>query len=95
MNKSVQGLKIEIEAIQRTQMETMLELENIGKRTGIERTSYVCMHMAPVNHKSDGLWLRQEIGRETCRGQKEFLHRVKCGRFSREDVTSQTHSTVA
>jgi hypothetical protein len=76
MNKSVQGLKIEIEAIQRTQMETMLELENIGKRTGIERTSYVCMHMAPVNHKSDGLWLRQEMGGGIYERQKVFWDRV-------------------
>jgi hypothetical protein len=34
MNKVVQELKIEIEAVKKTQTEANLELENLGKRTG-------------------------------------------------------------
>lgn len=33
-NKTVQDLKMEIEAINQTQNEGILELENLGKRTG-------------------------------------------------------------
>ena len=34
MNKTVQVLKREIEAIKKTQTEAILEMENLGKRTG-------------------------------------------------------------
>ena len=34
MNKTVQDLKMEIEAIKKTQTEGILEMENLGKRTG-------------------------------------------------------------
>ena len=34
MNKTVQNLKREMEAIKKTQIETILEMENLGKRTG-------------------------------------------------------------
>ena len=34
MNKTVQDLKMEIEAINKTQTQEILEMENIGKRTG-------------------------------------------------------------
>jgi hypothetical protein len=41
MNKMAQDLKMEIEAIKKTQMETILEFENLGKRTGtISPTEY-------------------------------------------------------
>lgn len=36
MNKTVQDLKMEIEAIKKTQTEGVLEMGNLGKRTGIE-----------------------------------------------------------
>lgn len=35
INKIVQELKMEIKAINKTQMEGILEMENLGKRTGI------------------------------------------------------------
>jgi predicted nucleic acid-binding Zn-ribbon protein len=34
VNKSIQNLKMEIETIKKSQRETTLELENLGKRTG-------------------------------------------------------------
>jgi hypothetical protein len=34
MNKTVQDLKVEIEAIKKTQTEEILEMENLGTRTG-------------------------------------------------------------
>ena len=34
MNKTIQDLKMEIEAIKKTQVEATLEMENLGKRTG-------------------------------------------------------------
>jgi hypothetical protein len=39
MNKTVQDLKMEIEAIKKTQTEGTLETENIGKRTVTTETS--------------------------------------------------------
>ena len=38
----------------------------------IERISYLCINVAPVNNKSNGLWLRQEIGGETS-GRERIL----------------------
>jgi hypothetical protein len=35
MNKTIQDLKMEIETIKKSQRETTLELENLGKRTGV------------------------------------------------------------
>ena len=35
MNKTVQELKMEIETIKKTQKETTLKLENVGKRSGV------------------------------------------------------------
>jgi predicted nucleic acid-binding Zn-ribbon protein len=39
MNKTIQDLKMEIETIQKSQRETTLELENLGKRSGVIDTS--------------------------------------------------------
>jgi predicted nucleic acid-binding Zn-ribbon protein len=35
MNKTIQDLKMEIEGIKKSQRETTLELENLGKRSGV------------------------------------------------------------
>jgi hypothetical protein len=35
MNKTIQNLKMEIETIKKTQKETTLKLENVGKRSGV------------------------------------------------------------
>jgi predicted nucleic acid-binding Zn-ribbon protein len=35
LNKVIQNLKVEIETIKKTQMKANLEMENLGKRTGI------------------------------------------------------------
>jgi prefoldin subunit 5 len=35
MNKAIQDLKLEIETIKKSQRETTLELENLGKRSGV------------------------------------------------------------
>ena len=35
LNKEIQDLKVEIETIKKTQMEANLEMENLGKRSGI------------------------------------------------------------
>ena len=39
MNKTIQNLKVGVEAIKKTQTEGILEMENIGKRTGFTNTS--------------------------------------------------------
>jgi hypothetical protein len=39
LNKVIQDLKVEVEAIKKTQMETNLEMENLGKRSGITDVS--------------------------------------------------------
>ena len=43
MNKTIQDLKMEIEAIKKTQMEATLEMENLGKRTGATDVSITKM----------------------------------------------------
>jgi hypothetical protein len=35
LHKVIQALKVEVEAINKTQMEANLEMENLGKRLGI------------------------------------------------------------
>jgi DNA anti-recombination protein RmuC len=35
MNKTIQDLKMELETIKKSQRETSLELENLGKRSGV------------------------------------------------------------
>ena len=35
MNKVIQDLKVEVVTIKKTQMETTLKMENLGKRSGI------------------------------------------------------------
>jgi methyl-accepting chemotaxis protein len=35
LNKTIQDLKLEVETIKKTQRETTLELENLGKKSGI------------------------------------------------------------
>ena len=35
MNKTIQDLKMEVETIKKSQRKTMLEIENLGKRSGV------------------------------------------------------------
>jgi hypothetical protein len=35
LNKTVQDLKMEVESLKKTKRETALEMENLGKRTGV------------------------------------------------------------
>ena len=35
MNKNIQGLKMEVETIKKSQRETTLEIENLGKISGV------------------------------------------------------------
>jgi hypothetical protein len=37
LNKGVQDLKVEVETIKKTQMEATLEMENVGKRSGVKQ----------------------------------------------------------
>ena len=39
MNKVVQDLKVEVETIKKTQMEPNLEMEHLGKRSGVTDVS--------------------------------------------------------
>ena len=41
MNKAIQDLKVEVETIKKTQMEANLEIENLGKRSGIMDLSII------------------------------------------------------
>jgi hypothetical protein len=43
-----------------------------GESQLVERIPYVCLDAAPVSNKSDGLWLRQEIGGRRSGRQKGF-----------------------
>jgi hypothetical protein len=35
LNKTIQDLKMEIETIKKSQRETVLEIENLGKKSGV------------------------------------------------------------
>ena len=35
LNKTIQDLKLEVETIRKSQRETSLEIENLGKRSGV------------------------------------------------------------
>ena len=35
LNKTIQDLKVEVKAIKKSQRETTLEIENLGKRSGV------------------------------------------------------------
>jgi hypothetical protein len=35
LNKTIQNLKMEVESIKKSQRETILEIENLGKRSGV------------------------------------------------------------
>jgi hypothetical protein len=39
MNKTIQDLKLEIETIKKSQKQTTLQLENLGKRSGVTDAS--------------------------------------------------------
>jgi uncharacterized coiled-coil protein SlyX len=39
LNKAIQDIKVEVETIKKTQMEVNLEMENLGKRSGITDVS--------------------------------------------------------
>ena len=39
LNKAIQDLKVEVETITKTQMEANIEMENLGKRSGITDVS--------------------------------------------------------
>jgi hypothetical protein len=39
LNKAIQDLKVEVETIKKAQMETNLEMENLGKRSGVTDVS--------------------------------------------------------
>ena len=39
LNTSIQDRKVEVETVKKTQMETNLEIENLGKRSGITDVS--------------------------------------------------------
>ena len=51
------------------------QLATQGK--GVERISYVCVDVAPVNNKSDGPGLRKDIEDGTSGRQKEFQGRAR------------------
>ena len=52
----------------------------------VGRISYVCMVAAPVNNKSDGLWLRQEIGGGTFGRRENSEIEPGMGRSAQEDL---------
>ena len=61
MNKTVQDLKMEIEAMKKTQTEDILEIENLEKRTTIQGS--------PREYKRLSLRHRRYNRRNLCIGQ--------------------------
>ena len=41
LNKAIQDLKVEVETVKKTQMEANLEMENLGKSSGITDVSII------------------------------------------------------
>jgi uncharacterized protein YlxW (UPF0749 family) len=55
LNKTIQDLKMEIETIRKSQMETTLEIENLGKRSGVIDASI----MNRIQHIEENLRCRR------------------------------------
>ena len=47
------------------------------QQASVKRISYIRMNGEPVNNKSDGLWLRQEIGGGTSGRQEKLWDRAR------------------
>jgi hypothetical protein len=58
LNKAVQDLKVEIETINRIQMEANLEMENLGKRSGITD------HQQDTRNRRENLRCRRYLRRD-------------------------------
>lgn len=57
------------------------------EETAVEKISCVCVAMAPVNNKFDGLLLRQEIaGGISCKQAEGFWDSARYRRFTQENV---------
>ena len=54
MNKTVQDLKMKIEAIKKTQTKEILEMENLGKITGTKDTS-ISNRIPEMKERSSGV----------------------------------------
>lgn len=65
MNKIVQDLKTEIKAIKKTQIEGILEMENLGKLTGTTN------HQQNAKDRRENLRRRRYNKRNTRRGQRK------------------------
>ena len=53
MNKAIQNLKMEIEILKKSQMERILEIENLGKRSGITDAS-ITNRMQQIDKRLSG-----------------------------------------
>ena len=53
-NKAVQDIKMEVETIRKTQMEATLEMENLGKRSGITDIS-ITNRIQEIEEKISGV----------------------------------------
>jgi predicted nucleic acid-binding Zn-ribbon protein len=54
MNKTIQDLKMEIETIKKSQRETTLELENLGKRSGVIDASIITNRIQEIEERISG-----------------------------------------
>lgn len=59
-------------------------------KVSVERISSVYMGVALASNKSDGLWLRQQIGGETSRRRRTSGIGPGMGRFPQEDDETDT-----
>ena len=57
----------------------------------VEKMSCVCMNVAPVNNKTDGLCLSKELEGGTSYRQKGFWDRAKLGTLAQEHGRGQKH----
>ena len=53
-NKSIQDLKMEVETIKKSQRETTLELENLGKRSGVIDASIITNRIQEIEERISG-----------------------------------------
>ena len=54
LNKAIQDLKVEVETIKKTQMEANLEMENLGKTSGITDVSII-NRIQDIEERSSGI----------------------------------------
>ena len=68
LNKTIQDLKMEVETIKKTQRETTLEIENLGKKSGVTDKKH---HQQNIRDRRESLRCRRYDGKHGHNNQRK------------------------